>query len=191
LCKHEVANYSNPEVCGVGERLLKIGIAAESFAKAVPLSVMVVCDDNLKANTLVFNELRNKLAEQGHVAHAAMNFKCGLHTVSLTRRPIALSVPNYWTTLVRLGHLFESSTYRKDFAAALEAVIRSHFKWIPCSTMPPESAAWRRIRAQALKTDCDAPSNAVSPRLLRLFAMEAMRGFKVTLPYGYVNSQSY
>lgn len=161
------------QAAGPGERLLNLGLNPDCSA-AVPLSVMILCDDSLKANAAVFRELRNLIAAQASPPkHAALDFRCVLHSISLIRRTMILGFPDFWSNVVRLGHLFESSSYRRDFTSALKQVIASSFRRIPVHTMPEESEHWRRKRAAALKTLADVPSEKPSSRFLSLLRMEA------------------
>ena len=136
----------------------------------IPFSVLILCDDSLRANTVVFNELRRLIGEQENVKHAVLNFKCGLHSVSLTRRPIALSIPNYWTTLVRLGHLFESGSYRFDFCKAMDEVIETSFRRVPVDSLPAKHQDWKDQRANVLNINRELSGKC--PRVLCLVGME-------------------
>lgn len=48
-----------------------------------------------------------------------VRFKCALHQLCLVRKPVVLSIANFWTNLVRLAHLYEQSSFRKQFAVAI------------------------------------------------------------------------
>lgn len=89
----------------------------------------IMCGDALKANLAVFNRERELLAQtQRKKRQTSLHVKCVLHQLCLVRRPLVLSVSKYWTSLVRLAHLFEGYAWRKRFALAFVQILRENFK---------------------------------------------------------------
>ena len=48
---------------------------------------------------------------------------------------MALGIDGLWSGVVRYAHLFESSTFRQDFEAALSQIIRDSFRRVPVTEM--------------------------------------------------------
>ena len=63
----------------------------------------------------------------GEVLQTALLVLCNIHAVCLTRKQVALGIDGLWSGVVRYAHLFESSTFRQDFEAALSQIIRDSF----------------------------------------------------------------
>ena len=81
--------------------------------------------DALKTNDAIFKHERQVLAQQNAQKRLAIRVKCQLHQLCLVRRPLVLSIPRFWTTLVRLGHLFEGYSFKKQLALAVLQVLRA------------------------------------------------------------------
>jgi hypothetical protein len=145
---------------GVGQRLLNLGLLAETFSQ-VRLSVVLVMGDALKANDTMFNMLRawvaysrriQQRARDDSVLHAALQLRCLIHQLNLTRRPLALCFNNYWSTMVRLGHLYESSAFKAHFRDSMIAVISGSFVFRRVDQLPQASVQWRRIAIEQYRS---------------------------------------
>ena len=87
--------------------------------------IQVFVGDALPTNDAIF-KLECNLLEQASKTNVwgasglrMIRFKCALHQVCLVRKPVVLSIDNFWTNLVRLAHLFEQSSFKKQFAVAI------------------------------------------------------------------------
>ena len=85
----------------------------------------VLVGDALKTNDAVFKLERSLLTAQNETRALSLRIKCMLHQLCLTRRPAVLSVDKLWSTYVRLAHLFEQISFRRQFAMALLQVLRA------------------------------------------------------------------
>ena len=90
--------------------------------------------DALKANDAAWR-LERQLLKQRRLDEVddacsrtlALRVKCMVHQINLIRKPCVLAVPHYWSTLVRLGHMFEQASFRKAIAASLLRVLQESF----------------------------------------------------------------
>ena len=110
-------------VCGVGvgSMLQDLGVSRPQLSPAVFQSEVMI-GDALKANDSAWKLEESLLATRragGEPRILGLRMKCLVHQLNLIRKPAVLSLPAYWTTLVRLGHLFESFSFRKALASAL------------------------------------------------------------------------
>ena len=128
---------------GAGELLRRFGVN-DAYAK---FKTYVFIGDSLQANNASFQRECERLARKRRdpefVHHLALRVRCAVHAVCLVRKPIVLVIPRFWTTLVRLSHLFETVTFRKQLAASLTKIICESFVHIQCDNHPPEMAMWR------------------------------------------------
>lgn len=109
------------------DKLLGSATSIQTLVDRCKWKIQIFVGDALPTNDAVFKFERRLLAStmKEHLSSLMMlRFKCGLHQLCLTRRPVALSIEGYWATLVRLGHLFEQNSFRKQFAVALLQVLR-------------------------------------------------------------------
>ena len=70
----------------------------------------VMVGDALPTNDAVFKYERELLVAAGTAQQSrrlCLRMKCQLHQLCLVRKPAVLSVEKFWSTLVRLAHLFE------------------------------------------------------------------------------------
>ena len=79
----------------------------------------ILIGDALKANDGAWkcerkNRLKSKMAQCVGLRH-----KCCNHQLCLVRKPVVLSIERFWSTIVRLGHLMETHSFRRSMAAAL------------------------------------------------------------------------
>lgn len=118
---------------GIGKMMRSIGLESiPSPASAFHTEIFV--GDALKANDAAWRLERQLLktrrldeVDDACSRTLAMRVKCVVHQINLIRKPCVLSVPHYWSTLVRLGHLFEQASFRKSLAASLLRVLQDSF----------------------------------------------------------------
>ena len=91
---------------------------------------LVFMGDALKANEAAWKTERAKRAQVGGRSLGGLRLKCCNHQLSLIRKPAVLSIPNFWTTIVRLGHLMETQSFRRSFAAALVALLQQEGQFV-------------------------------------------------------------
>lgn len=115
---------------GIGTSLQNIGLPPDtSSLKDATWVVQVMCGDALEANSAAFQIERRILASKRRngacLNKLAVRLKCCNHQLGLIRRPIVLGVERYWSTLVRLSHLFESAAFRRRLAAGIISLLGS------------------------------------------------------------------
>lgn len=134
---------------GVGQLLQRFGLGKDT-CNDCEFKTFVFVGDSLKANGAAFQSERLRLIAQrqmddSNVAkHMALQVKCATHSASLIRKPIVLLIPHYWTTLVRLSHLFEGLNFRKQIATALTTILHQSFVLVQTHDYPPEMATWKQ-----------------------------------------------
>ena len=152
----------------IGYRLQSWGLPGNLFQR-VRCQVFVSVCDALKANNTVFRQLSKIVHYQRQQRQAPSNTEeaqpcesyvlqvhCMIHQCSLTRRTMVLGFEGFWSTLVRLGHLFESHSFRQRFQAALAKLVHENFQYIQCgSCMPPDAVHWREKKIRCLRLYCD------------------------------------
>ena len=88
----------------------------------------VMVGDALPTNDAVFRMERavavHERARSAKKRQLALRMKCQLHQLCLVRKPAVLSIDNFWSTLVRLAHLFEQYSFKRQFALALIQVFK-------------------------------------------------------------------
>ena len=140
--------------CGnVGHRLAVWGLPSDLF-KFVRQHVFIFISDALRANDVVFKDLLQRAQRQARDYDdnktTILHIHCSIHQASLILRTVVLGFPGFWSTLVRLGHLFESHSFRQRFRAAMTKVIHQHFVYMPVDELPPEVIEWKRKAIQHL-----------------------------------------
>lgn len=144
----------------VSERFQAFKVAKDIAAR-VPISAIALCFDSLVTNLAVLKVIRGALFEQlkkdradadtahhtVHPIHPVWTVCCLIHQLALSRRHIVLGFSSYWSSVVRLGHLFEVHAFRQQFRRSLLFVVVSNaFHYIPAMSLPPESCTWREQR---------------------------------------------
>lgn len=85
----------------------------------------------------------------------------------LIRKNLALRIPGYWSTLVRLGHLFESYSFRKKFYVAIAKLIKDNFDYMKVVELPAAAGDWRRDKITRLRLFSDTGGPSTITRLTR------------------------
>lgn len=91
----------------------------------LPIQGTLLAFDSLKANIAMLKQFRQAV----HVHHQTecqatqifplLALVCFLHQLSLARGPILFGFDRFWSAVVRLSHLFESSSFRVEFRLSL------------------------------------------------------------------------
>ena len=159
-----------------GQRLKALGVPDDIFA-GVRTQVFVFAGDANKVNTAIFSCITKAVhyheeEEGGDPRTIAFLLRCTIHQVCLTRKVLALGVDGYWSSLVRLGHLFESHTFRQRFYTAMAQLIRENFDFFEVASLPPGTVAWKQDSIRKLRLFSDSGSQSspspMSKRLKRL-----------------------
>lgn len=119
---------------GLGSVWRRLGLENDVLAHS-DWKVCAFIGDALKANDSAWRmegERRKRFIESQGPDKCCLGFRvrCCNHQLSLVRKPIALSVPHFWSTLVRLGHLFEMSSFRRSLATALVSMYHKDTNFI-------------------------------------------------------------
>lgn len=104
------------DLTGVGRNKL------ENLVKSCRWRTQIFVGDALPTNDAVYRLQKQQLMKLSPKRHLSLRVRCILHQICLVRRPAVLSIDSFWTTLVRLGHLFEQASFKKQFATAMVQV---------------------------------------------------------------------
>lgn len=125
---------------GIGAMFAQFGLQKE----ALPLTswrTFAFVGDALKANDSAYRRECEEMAKRkrSDSKHLAIRVKCGIHQLCLIRKPVVLMVDRLWSTVVRLSHLFESMTFRKNFARTMASLVSASFVFVPATELPSNS----------------------------------------------------
>ena len=155
----------------IGKRWKRFSQPAAGSSPQVPIRIQAlgISWDSLKTNNAVLKSLR-RLA----VTHAQKQTdgepqqifpmiaaRCGLHQVALCRKGLLFHFSAYWSTIVRLAHLFEANTFRNQFRKALIQVVSSSFDYIVVSEMPSQHSEWQQSRRELFSRQFGMPDSEV------------------------------
>lgn len=143
----------------VGSRLQFCGVPKHLFAR-VKWHVVAFVGDALKVNDSVCKKLVKQIHHQPFAGEGPktvlLQLHCVIHQISLTRKGLALGFTGLWSTLVRLGHLFESHSFRLGFKRAMRKVIGQSFFFLRVDVLPSDSPTWRQARIHSLRLFSDS-----------------------------------
>lgn len=130
----------------------------ETLLQNVPIQGTVVMFDSLKVNVSMLKHLRQAVHEK-HVAsdpsdgsmHPLFATFCLLHQLALARTPILRAFSGFWSSVVRLSHLFENSSFRLQFRHSMVQVICDSFSFVAVPEIPGEASAWKHKRVSLVK----------------------------------------
>lgn len=153
----------------VPDRFQTLGLPAEML-QDIPVQALCVCFDSLVTNLAVLKQFRNAICkkhaqiqqqklkhatEEGeasgghlHNMYPLVYFCCAVHQLALARKPLLLGIPQFWSSITRLTHLFEVHSFRVHLRAAIVAVICNSFSYIPVATLPDQADEWKEIRRE-------------------------------------------
>ena len=86
--------------------------------------------DALKANDKAWKVEKSNRVQNPDKTNLGLRMKCGNHQLSLVRRPAVLSVEKFWCTVVRLGNLMETHSFRRAFAAAFVSLLHKDGQFV-------------------------------------------------------------
>ena len=107
---------------GVGHALKALK-CPETICQPARWKAHVVVGDALPTNDAMFKLERRILLAAQEERRLAMRVKCVLHQISLARKMGVLCFDSFWSTCVRLAHLFESFSFKKKLSVALVQVL--------------------------------------------------------------------
>jgi hypothetical protein len=140
--------------CGyVGWRFRAWGMPRHIF-QSVERQTMCFVGDALKVNDALFQRVTQAVQSQPGdqpKKNLALQIHCAIHQVALTRKTLALGFHGFWSTLVRLGHLFSSHSFRQKFRAAMAKVIQQNFLYLEVASLPPEVEQWNQLKINHLR----------------------------------------
>ena len=134
----------------VSKRFEAFGISPSRFS-SIPIQATVFCWDSLKTNIAMLKTLREQVflhhqSEGFSTLHPVLANICLLHQCALSRKPLVYHYPGCWSSIVRLSHLFETSSFRQHFRMALIAIVCKSFKVVNVVRLPEEAKEWRQQR---------------------------------------------
>lgn len=139
----------------VGLKWQIFGLKPDLFEN-IPVIAQMFCFDSLKTNLKIMKVFRQEAAHRqqqtmGNNAATVqtcvlMGMLCGIHQLSLCRRSLLFFHKGFWSSLVRLAHLFEAHNFRAQFRSALFAVIVGSFQYIAVPNLPEGSREWLQER---------------------------------------------
>ena len=134
---------------GVGQLLSRFGVKTPKAR----FRTYIFIGDSLRANNSAFRRESARLAKQRQEAseagqdclpHMSLQLHCMVHAVCLIRKPAVLAIRRFWTTLVRLAHLFESVQFRKSVASCMSSILSANFVCIQSPNLPESMDHWRK-----------------------------------------------
>ena len=128
---------------GIGDMLHGFGLRRDLIESGSQWKSFIFMGDALRANDASYRREVQLLASSRKERHLALRLKCGIHQIALVRKVAVLMPPRFWSTVVRLAHLFEVFSFRRSYAETLAALPCKSFTHIPVSQMPPEAASWK------------------------------------------------
>lgn len=153
----------------VSARFRSFGIP-EDLMKGIKCQATTCCFDSLKTNLAVLKKIRTAISHQ-HVAHGHdciypfLAVKCNIHALALQRRPLLEGYVGFWSSLVRLGHLFEVHSFRSQFRSALLAVVVESFSYIVVPELESGAAKeWKERRQEILGMDLNLDHDSRHPK---------------------------
>ena len=134
----------------VGSRFQSFKLAAD-LAERVPIQALFICWDSLITNISVLKDIRSSVHNK-HQSQNGTNDRhvypvlavcCLIHQLALSRKCILMGWPHFWSSVVRLGHLFEVQSFRAQFRRAILAEVSESFQYIPIASPPENYHLWK------------------------------------------------
>lgn len=120
---------------GIGCQWQRLGCTNDLGSQAAWRTCIMI-GDALKANDAAWKQETQILAsaradpKSNSQRLLGMRFRCAVHQVALTRKPAVLAIESFWTTLVRLGHLYEGHSFRRALSAAIMSLVQKEGEFI-------------------------------------------------------------
>ena len=144
---------------GMGKHWLRLQ-CPETLLDRARWRSFVLVGDALKANDAAWKAemcvLSEQRRKQGQNLDSAIHrllglrMRCGVHQAALIRKPVALSIQSYWTTLVRLGHLYEQYSFRRAISGALVSLLNKEGVFRRTLEQMIKRFLWRVLLGQAV-----------------------------------------
>ena len=138
---------------------------ARDVLRATSIQATALCMDALATNQAVTKRFRLAVHSkhkdnQYSQLFPALMVLCQIHALALVRKCLLNGLPHFWSSVVRLGHLFEISSFRLQFKRALLTIIRRSYRYIVVPEMPASSKDWKDRRRQW----CGIPNETLPAR---------------------------
>ena len=142
-----------------GTRWERLGIKP-TFTSKIPIQGTMLTFDSLKTNLALLKRLRCASFQKHQAAKGSdqgvpgpcifpvIGVICAIHQLSLARKSLLFFHTGFWSSLVRLGHLFSVNNFRNQFRSALFSEIAENFSFIVVDQLPRDHAEWYRDRSQ-------------------------------------------
>lgn len=134
----------------------------QNVLKSVQLQTICVCYDSLnKTNLAMFKQIRTAVhrrrTREGHEVgiRPFLGMQCQIHQLSLMRKPLLTGFPSFWSSVVRLAHLFEVHSFRAQFRSTLLLIVTESFSYTPVIQLPPQTAEWTQQWEEMLPADIE------------------------------------
>ena len=101
-----------------------IGAKLQDLLDQVGWKLHVFVGDAAKTNSAIFKIQKRHQLAVGAKRKLSIQIKCLLHQICLVRRPSILAIDAYWSTVVRLAHLFENWSFKRQFGISLLHILR-------------------------------------------------------------------
>jgi len=139
----------------------------------LPFMAALYSADSIGTNHSAYKIVRRRLVLERSRApgmiRVCLFFRCGIHQYNLVRRAVVKHFDSLWANLVRLGHLFQSSAFKRRFRAALNYVLLHKFDYMRLvGPVPPEVIEWQNRRSSFLREHGDGLSPKKIFKLCRI-----------------------
>lgn len=140
---------------------------------------LCICQDSLATNVAVLKYFRTRLFQKhqdnigsertdDQCVYPMLGVYCVIHQLALARKVILNSFGGFYSSIVRLGHLFETSTFRSQFRRALMAVLLDLYQYVPVSEKPAQWRDWQKRRNEICSIVSDT-SGRFNKKRIQLF----------------------
>ena len=138
-----------------GRKWQMFGLGQDLFS-GVSMVAQLLCFDSLKTNVKVMKMLRQDIfqinakedpnAAASSTTHPVLGLLCSIHQLALCRNSLLFFYRGFWSSIVRLSHLFEIHNFRAQFRSALFSVLVESFQYIEVASLPESFAEWSAER---------------------------------------------
>ena len=108
---------------GPGEIWKRLGCPGDMLQKCVWRTTVLI-GDALKANDGAWKFEQQNRIKALMPGSMGIRIKCCNHQLCLVRKPVVLSIERFWATIVRLGHLLETHSFRRALAAGFVRLLQ-------------------------------------------------------------------
>ena len=143
---HALTSWLLVTASGPGQTWQSLGCARD-LLHSVKWRTSVMIGDVLKANDAAWRVERERWHRDAAEGSIGMRLKCCNHQLCLVRKPTVLAIERLWATIVRLGHLMETHSFRRALATALVALIQEDGQFV-------RALAWGLARGESTFFSC-------------------------------------